>query len=108
MYASLHVRVGNKGAFHLYTDTLGYQCAPAPSAPGPFCFPQLPLVNANGVEQFSAGHRTLVPATYQPNHKRHQDLGLLLILTAQLDRSQYADSRAPPVCLIWHFAHKEK
>ena len=25
LYASLHVRVGNKGAFHLYTETLGYQ-----------------------------------------------------------------------------------
>ncbi len=25
VYASLHVRVMNKGAFHLYTETLGYQ-----------------------------------------------------------------------------------
>jgi hypothetical protein len=25
-YASLHVRVSNKGAFHLYTKTLGYEC----------------------------------------------------------------------------------
>ena len=25
VYVSLHVRVGNKGAFHLYTETLGYQ-----------------------------------------------------------------------------------
>ena len=24
-YASLHVRVTNKGAFHLYNDTLGYK-----------------------------------------------------------------------------------
>ncbi len=24
-YASLHVRVSNKGAFHLYTKTLGYE-----------------------------------------------------------------------------------
>lgn len=27
VYASLHVRVMNKGAFHLYTETLGYQYA---------------------------------------------------------------------------------
>ena len=27
-YASLHVRVSNKAAFHLYTETLGYQCVP--------------------------------------------------------------------------------
>ncbi len=26
VYASLHVRVSNKGAFHLYTQTLGYTC----------------------------------------------------------------------------------
>ncbi len=26
MYASLHVRVSNRGAFHLYTQTLGYSC----------------------------------------------------------------------------------
>ena len=25
-YSSLHVRVTNRGAFHLYTQTLGYQC----------------------------------------------------------------------------------
>lgn len=31
VYASLHVRVMNKGAFHLYTETLGYQCAPQSS-----------------------------------------------------------------------------
>jgi peptide alpha-N-acetyltransferase len=24
-FSSLHVRVGNRGAFHLYTSTLGYQ-----------------------------------------------------------------------------------
>ena len=24
-YSSLHVRVGNRGAFHLYTETLKYQ-----------------------------------------------------------------------------------
>jgi peptide alpha-N-acetyltransferase len=24
-YVSLHVRVSNKGAFHLYTETLGYK-----------------------------------------------------------------------------------
>ena len=24
-FSSLHVRVGNKGAFHLYTESLGYQ-----------------------------------------------------------------------------------
>lgn len=24
-YASLHVRVSNKGAFHMYTETLGYE-----------------------------------------------------------------------------------
>lgn len=28
-YVSLHVRVTNKGAFHLYTQTLGYECAPS-------------------------------------------------------------------------------
>ena len=28
-YVSLHVRVTNKGAFHLYTRTLGYECAPS-------------------------------------------------------------------------------
>ena len=28
-YVSLHVRVTNKGAFHLYTRTLGYEYAPA-------------------------------------------------------------------------------
>ena len=27
-YVSLHVRVTNKGAFHLYTQTLGYECGP--------------------------------------------------------------------------------
>ena len=26
VYASLHVRVSNQGAFHLYTRTLGYEC----------------------------------------------------------------------------------
>ena len=26
VYASLHVRVSNKGAKHLYTQTLGYEC----------------------------------------------------------------------------------
>lgn len=26
VYASLHVRVSNRGAFHLYTQTLGYEC----------------------------------------------------------------------------------
>jgi N-alpha-acetyltransferase 10/11 len=25
-YVSLHVRVSNKGAIHLYTQTLGYRC----------------------------------------------------------------------------------
>ena len=28
-YVSLHVRVTNKGAFHLYTRTLGYECVPS-------------------------------------------------------------------------------
>jgi hypothetical protein len=32
-YVSLHVRVSNKGAFHLYTQTLGYQCAARPPRP---------------------------------------------------------------------------
>lgn len=26
-FVSLHVRVSNKAAFHLYTTTLGYRCA---------------------------------------------------------------------------------
>jgi hypothetical protein len=26
-YVSLHVRVTNQGAHHLYTQSLGYQCA---------------------------------------------------------------------------------
>ena len=29
-YVSLHVRVTNQGAHHLYTQSLGYQCAPLP------------------------------------------------------------------------------
>ena len=29
VYASLHVRVSNRGAKHLYTQTLGYECAPS-------------------------------------------------------------------------------
>ena len=32
-YVSLHVRVTNKGAFHLYTRTLGYECAPCSTLP---------------------------------------------------------------------------
>ena len=28
VYASLHVRVSNRGAFHLYTQTLGYEYVP--------------------------------------------------------------------------------
>ncbi len=28
VYASLHVRVSNQGAFHLYTRTLGYEYSP--------------------------------------------------------------------------------
>lgn len=27
-YVSLHVRVTNQGAHHLYTQSLGYECAP--------------------------------------------------------------------------------
>ena len=29
VYASLHVRVSNRGAKHLYTQTLGYECDPS-------------------------------------------------------------------------------
>lgn len=29
-YVSLHVRVTNKGAHHLYTKSLGYKCAACP------------------------------------------------------------------------------
>ena len=43
-YVSLHVRVTNQGAHHLYTQSLGYQCAPLPLQLlpeyrwlGPFC-----------------------------------------------------------------------
>lgn len=30
-YVTLHVRISNKTAFHLYRNTLGYECAPPPS-----------------------------------------------------------------------------
>lgn len=30
-YVSLHVRVTNKGAHHLYTQSLGYKCAFLPT-----------------------------------------------------------------------------
>lgn len=33
-YVSLHVRVSNKAAFHLYTNTLGYKCVPSCWLPG--------------------------------------------------------------------------
>ena len=39
-YVSLHVRVTNKGAFHLYTQTLGYECAPSRLC-RPFALPGL-------------------------------------------------------------------
>ena len=32
VYASLHVRVSNRGAFHLYTQTLGYECVSTSSS----------------------------------------------------------------------------
>lgn len=37
VYASLHVRVSNKGAFHLYTQTLGYECVPHLNDPSCSC-----------------------------------------------------------------------
>ena len=38
-YASLHVRVTNRAAKHLYTQSLGYRCARRPLALLPCCLP---------------------------------------------------------------------
>lgn len=49
-YVSLHVRVTNKGAHHLYTRSLGYKCvgAPRPLPPDPI----LVLLFSSGVLPF--------------------------------------------------------
>ena len=46
-YVTLHVRVSNKTAFHLYRNTLGYECVPLP------CLIQQPTHQLANVESNS-------------------------------------------------------